>query len=145
VGVYKSGDTRRRRTDEACTYEAERDQHAAAFPSECAREQAASKASQTTLSAASVCCFRLPLRNPFSTTRKTTSAVARKSATCIDLSRSYVETADAEELWWDDADAEDNRLRKLGAKACRRLLALLQQHHEYATGELELRTRKRAA
>ena len=43
------------------------------------------------------------------------------------------------------ADAEDNRLRKLGAKACGRLLALLQQHHEYATGELELRTRKRAA
>ena len=38
-----------------------------------------------------------------------------------------VETADAEDLWWDDADAEDNRLRKLGAKACGRLLALLQQ------------------
>jgi len=56
-----------------------------------------------------------------------------------------VETADAEDLWWDDADAEDNRLRKVGAKACSRLLALLQQHHEYATGELELRTRKRAA
>src|SRR5262249_30894758 len=56
-----------------------------------------------------------------------------------------VETADAEDLWWDGADGEDNRLRKLGAKACSRLLALLQQHHEYATGELELRTRKRAA
>jgi hypothetical protein len=56
-----------------------------------------------------------------------------------------VETADAEDLWWDDADAEENRLRKVGAKACSRLLALLQQHHEYATGELELRTRKRAA
>ena len=53
-----------------------------------------------------------------------------------------VETADAEDLC---ADAEDNRLRKLGAKACGRLLALLQQHHGYATGELELRTRKRAA
>ena len=39
-----------------------------------------------------------------------------------------VETAAAEDLWWDDADAEDNRLRKLGAKACSRLLALLQQH-----------------
>ena len=56
-----------------------------------------------------------------------------------------LETADAEDLWWDDADAEDNHPRKLGAKACSRLLALLQQHHEYATGELELRTRKRAA
>ena len=54
-----------------------------------ARKQAASKASQTTLRAASMCCFRLPLRNPFSTTRKTTSAVARKSATCIDFSPSY--------------------------------------------------------
>ena len=54
-----------------------------------------------------------------------------------------VGTADAEDtMWWDDADAEENRLRKLGAKSCSRLLALLQQHHEYATGELELRTNK---
>jgi hypothetical protein len=48
-----------------------------------------------------------------------------------------VETTDAEDtMWWDDADAEENRLRMLGERASKRLLALLQRHHTYGTGEL---------
>jgi hypothetical protein len=37
------------------------------------------------------------------------------------------------------ADAEARRLRKHGANACNRLLALLRAHHPYGTGELMLK------
>ena len=47
-----------------------------------------------------------------------------------------VEAADAEHTRWSD-DTE----RKLCEKACKRLLALLRQHHEDGTGELTLRRR----
>jgi hypothetical protein len=54
-------------------------------------------------------------------------------------SDAWVETADAENtMWWDDADVENNRLRKLDEKASKRFLALLRAHHDYGTGELVL-------
>jgi hypothetical protein len=41
------------------------------------------------------------------------------------------------------ADAEARRLRKYGANACNRLLALLRAHHDYGAGELMLKEGRR--
>ena len=52
-----------------------------------------------------------------------------------------IEPAEADDMWWDDAEAEDNRLRKFGEKASRTFLALLERHHTYGTGEMVLPSR----
>jgi len=52
---------------------------------------------------------------------------------------------DVEDAMWDDAEAEDSWLRRHEEEASRMLLALLERHHSYGTGEMVLPRKVRRA